>query len=64
MNRFGDKNLKQFTFVVAKKLVQDIRDAWKVNLPPESNSKSVLKKLGAEDFDTLCALEISCATVN
>ena len=66
---FGERNLKQFTFVASKKLVDDIRTIWKPNLPPEANSKSVVKMLSSssEDkgcFDLLCALEISCSSVS
>ena len=66
--RFGERNLKQFTFVVAKKLVADVQSVWKPHLPPEANSKAVVKLLSssAEEkgaFDYLCALEIACGSV-
>lgn len=66
---FGERNLKQFTFIVAKKLVRDIRTTWKANLPPEANAKEVVKMLSTpvEDnggFELLCALEIICVTTS
>ena len=63
---FGERNLKQFTFVIAKKFVKDIKNTWKANLPPEVNSKNIVKLLSSnsEDgsFDILSALEIVCVT--
>jgi hypothetical protein len=65
---FGERNLKQFTFIVAKKFVRDVRTTWKANLPQEANAKEAIKMLStpAEDnggFELLCALEIICVTV-
>jgi hypothetical protein len=60
--------LKQFTFIVAKKLVRDIETTWKANQPVEANAKAVVKMLSTsvEDnggYELLCALEIICVTV-
>ena len=53
--------------MIAKKFVKDVKNTWKANLPPEVNSKNIVKLLSSnsEDgsFDILCALEIVCVTV-
>jgi hypothetical protein len=68
IDTFGERYLKQMSFLVAKKFVRDVRVAWKVNLPAESNSKGLLKMLGTTGdenggYDSLCALEILCCNV-